>query len=323
MTSVPRHLQRRLWRLANPPTAGPFQTTRTGSCSAAVLLHIPTSDGSGQACHPSVAFSPESIGGFRYWMANTPYSGNSHKLENPEVFASHDGLFWQVPTGVQNPLVPAPPGDDRHYHSDPCLLICDRQLRLYFRTSDEQARPRRDWISVIVSEDGRRWTAPQKVVEASGSLLLSPSVRAIDREYRMWTVDAEAGSGRLTVVQRKSNDGLCWSAAEPAEIDWRGTPLEPWHIEVIDAGSQLAMMFSAREPGRSGTQRWKFAVGDGLRWRVVERDTGEACLFEAGKPYKPSLLGPTAASPSGWLYTSSTDANGCWHSALRPGPFPL
>jgi hypothetical protein len=256
-------------------------------------------------------------------MANTPYCGNSHKLENPELFASHDGIFWQIPPGVQNPLVRPPPGDDRHYHSDPCLLIYDQQLRLYFRTSDEQARPRRDWLSVMVSEDGRRWTAPQKLLEAHGGLLLSPSVRVIDREYRMWTVDAKPGSGRLTVAQRKSQDGLRWSVPELAEIDWRGTPLEPWHIDVIEAGAQLAMMFSAREPGRPGTQRWKLAVGDGLRWRVLERDAGEACLFEAGKPYKPSLLGPTEGSPSGWLYTSSTDPQGSWYTALRPGPFPL
>lgn len=320
MTSM-RNLQRRLWRLAQPPVASPFHSTRLAESSAAVLLHIPTSDGSGQACHPSVAYSADGIGGFRYWMANTPYSGNSHKLENPELFASQDGLFWRVPPGLRNPIVPPPAGNDQHYHSDPCLLVHDNRLLLYFRTSDEQVQPRRDWLSLMVSEDGRSWTAPQKVLEASGGLLLSPSVRVIDREFRMWTVDADPDSSRLAVVQRTSRDGLTWSSPERGEIAWDGPPVEPWHIEVIAAGAELAMMLSAREPGRPGTQRWKFLVGDGLRWREQKLEAAEDCLFEAGKPYKPSLLGPTEEYPFGRLYTSSTDAQGVWHTALRAGPF--
>jgi hypothetical protein len=321
MTNMRRNLQRRLWRLAHPPRAGPFQRMDSAASSEALLLHIPTSDGSGQACHPSIAYSPSGIGGFRYWMANTPYSGNSHKLENPELFASHDGLFWQIPPGLNNPVVPPPPGDDRHYHSDPCLVIHQRRLHLYFRTSDEQSRPRRDWLSLMASEDGRRWTAPQRVIEARGSLLLSPSVRVIEGRYRMWTVEAEPDSGRLMLANRESREGINWSPRQWSKIDWAGPPMEPWHIEVIETGSELAMMLSARDPGRPGTQKWKFLLGDGLNWRELELDFGDGCFFEAGKPYKPSLLSPTEDSPSGWLYTSSTDPQGCWYTALRPGPF--
>ena len=121
-----------------------FSSGEVQQKSAAVLIHVPTSDGSGEACHPSVADIPGGFGGYRYWMANTPYPKNACKLENPELFASHDGLFWEVPSGVRNPLVPAPAGDNRHYHSDPCLLHDRHQLLLYFRSSDEESRPRHE-----------------------------------------------------------------------------------------------------------------------------------------------------------------------------------
>ena len=151
--------------------------------------------------------------------------------------------------------------------------------------------------------------------------MLSPSVRVIGDEHRMWTVDSDPGSGRLALAQRKSPDGIDWSSPEWAKIDWSGPPLEPWHIEVVEAGSRLLMMLSARLPGRSGTQSWRLLAGDGLHWQEQDWDMGGACLFEAGKPYKPSLLGPAEGSPSGRLYTSSTDPQGSWYTALRPGPF--
>lgn len=320
MNSVRTSLKRKLWRFSCPPAVGPFQSSPPRNSSAAVLLHTPTSDGSGQACHPSVAYSAEPIGGFSYWMANTPYANRSHKLENPEVFASHDGIFWQVPPGLRNPLVPPPQGDDRHYHSDPCLLIQDRRLLLFYRTSDEEIAPRRDWLSLVTSEDGRVWTAPREVLTSSGELLLCPCVRVVGGEYRMWTVDRVAGSTLLSVAQRKSVDGIRWSPAEQAVLDWPGPPLEPWHIDVVETGGQLAMMFSAREPGRAGTQRWRLAMGDGLNWRVMPATDDEACPFEAGKPYKPSLLPPMDGAPGGWLYSSSEAWDGTWHTALRPGP---
>lgn len=323
MAKMLGRLRRRLHRIATWQTpAAPFAKIDPARRSAAVLLHIPTSDGSGQACHPSVVHAPEGFGGFCYWMANTPYPANSHKLENPELFASHDGLFWEVPAGVDNPLVPPPPGDSRHYHSDPSLLLHDGKLWLYFRTSDEEVRPRRDWLSVIVSSDGRNWSAPQAVLDDDrGALLLSPSVRTINHEFMMWTVEAEAGSAKLGVKRRRSADGFRWSAPEDAVLIWPGAPLEPWHIDVTQVGSELAMIFSARAPSGARTERFHTAFGDGLRWNVIKHDDDKLCGFESAWPYKPSLLPPAPGRPSGWLYTSSAGADRVWYTALRPGPF--
>lgn len=80
---------------------------------------IPTCDGSNECTHPSVLDSVAILGrpwhNYRYWMAFTPYPGNTpnrFRLENPSIVASNDGTTWVVPEGVQNPVVPPPGGAD-------------------------------------------------------------------------------------------------------------------------------------------------------------------------------------------------------------------
>lgn len=299
-------------------TPAPFANGTLQRRSAAVLIHVPTSDGSGEACHPSVVESAQKLGGFRFWMANTPYPGNSHKLENPEIYASSDGLFWQVPPGLSNPVVRAPPGGDRRYHSDPCLIIHGKEFWLYFRTTDEAAAPRCDWIKLTTSKDGVTWTDPVPVLrDQKGALLLSPSVVFTGDLFLMWTVDAAPGDGRLALTCRASTNGYDWSDARRCTINWLGGEMEPWHIEVRKIGDAFAMVMSARTPGQPGSQRWYRARGDGTHWYARPAADLIPCAFEAGKPYKASWLPPVPGRPFGWTYTSSRSADGTWFTALR------
>lgn len=261
---------------------------------------------------------PNGFAGYRFWMANTPYPQNAHKLENPELFGSHDGVFWEVPAGVQNPLAPAPDGDDRHYNSDPCLLHHEDRLLLYFRTSDEESAPRRDWISVMASHDGRDWSEPRRVIEdATGRLLLCPAIRVVDGQFVMWTVE-NAGSPLLTICRRTSADGENWTAPKPASLLWPYAPLEPWHIDVVQQEAGLAMVFSGRMPGGRETQRFYRATGKGESWDVDGPLDIDICAFEAGKAYKPSLVILDENGSQGRLYTSSRGLDGRWYTALRP-----
>src|SRR5215467_6091150 len=74
------------------------------------LINLQTSEGTGQACHPDVTYIPDGLGSerWRYWMVCTPYGYANFVKENPEIFASHDGIYWTIPDGVQNPLIPSP-----------------------------------------------------------------------------------------------------------------------------------------------------------------------------------------------------------------------
>jgi hypothetical protein len=99
-----------------------------------VLLNLETSDGSGQACHPDVLYIPGGFGSKRwtYWMACTPYPNKESSFENPEIFASYDGISWAMPDGAQNPLVPTPAGAGDH-NSDPDVVFHENQLWLFYR----------------------------------------------------------------------------------------------------------------------------------------------------------------------------------------------
>ena len=110
---------------------------------ANALIHIetPTYDRSGQSVHPSVTdfkteYGLESWGGFRYWMALTPYPNFNSAFENPSLLVSQDGSKWNNPPGVKSPLVPKPFGlINRNYNSDPDLVYDPDQntLILYWR----------------------------------------------------------------------------------------------------------------------------------------------------------------------------------------------
>ena len=56
--------------------------------------------------HPSVVDMGRKFNGYRWWMANTPYPGQSESHENPCIYGSNDRINWYVPAGVVNPIEP-------------------------------------------------------------------------------------------------------------------------------------------------------------------------------------------------------------------------
>lgn len=65
-------------------------------------------------CHPDVEFFPNGFNGYKYWMVFTPYFGAvenvqiSKRYENPTVVVSNDGLNWESPAGIHNPIQGTP-----------------------------------------------------------------------------------------------------------------------------------------------------------------------------------------------------------------------
>src|SRR5262249_21313237 len=232
----------RLWRRIlrhGPRRAGVDLDYRRGGGSAKTLHHptlvtIPTSDGSSQACHPDVIHIPDGFGsqGFEYWMVCTPYPFGQSSFENPEIFASHDGLAWTIPDGTENPLV-AKPGGEADHNSDPDLLLHDSELWLYYRETLRSRNPVQSRIFLITSRDATHWSPPCEVlVDNTQSHLLSPAVLHDGTGFRMWTVELLAGKLRLTC--RQSGDGRSWCST-PHVATIRGLPSNryPWHLDVI------------------------------------------------------------------------------------------
>ena len=94
------------------------------------LLALETYDRSGQVVHPDVAPLATNRG-YPFWLAITPYPAGNPHFENPSIFQSANGRYWQVPAGLGNPVVL--PGSG--YLSDPDVLFdaVDGRLWMYYR----------------------------------------------------------------------------------------------------------------------------------------------------------------------------------------------
>lgn len=198
----------------------------------------PTYDHSGQTVHPSVIdfkteYGVETWGGFRYWMAVTPYPNFNSAFENPSILVSTDGLNWENPPGMRNPLASKPFGlFGRNYNSDPELVYDPDQntLILYWREYSNNAFEK-IWARKIspTSKLSDKILCLEKIWDFQRTgLMLSPTIwRKSAHEWFMWTADS-----RVSVYLHTSEDGLTWSPAQVCSApwdSWNGGYI-PWHI---------------------------------------------------------------------------------------------
>lgn len=271
----------------------PYRRVRaaTNRIHKPILLNLATSDGSGQACHPDVAHIPGGFGArnWTYWMSCTPYPYADYTLENPEIFASFDGLNWDIPDGLQNPLVQKPRNALDH-NSDPDLFFHNNELWLFYRETLRSQSPAESRIYLMRSSDGIGWSVPIEVLrETTGTQLLSPSLLHDGSCFRMWTVELRAGE--LQLMRRRSTDGISWTELpEAAQITGLENGRQPWHIDVIKEKNGLsAVMVSCTKFGGTGSRIHFAHSEDGLSWFAEGFILDQVYEFEANLQYRASL----------------------------------
>ena len=169
-----------------------------------VKLNIPTPDGSGQCVHPSVVKMPNAWNGYIYWMAFTPFPNGDYTKENPCIVASNDGINWVVPTGVVNPLVPAP---TTGWNADTVMMFTGTAMRIYYSVYGVAPTLAR----YIESTDGVNWSSPVTVTGAAGPLTTGGMVRVKSNEWI-----ATPSQGPLFTQERfVSTNGLNWVGDRP------------------------------------------------------------------------------------------------------------
>lgn len=195
-----------------------------------VPLAIPTYDANPSITHPSVVYVPAGFGGYTRWMAFTPYPDGAR--ENPSIVASNDGVTWEVPSGLTNPLTTNAEAIASGYAlwSDTHLMHHDGSLYLYFRGTGSDV----EGIFLMTSVNGVTWTARQEVfTSATNRAVLSPAVVHDGSQFVMYSVNDEEADSTLKVKRRTSaTAGGFVLAGEttvtmPASTDYR-----PWHLDV-------------------------------------------------------------------------------------------
>jgi len=276
-----------------------------------MLIRAVTYDGSGQLVHPDAAVFPRGWQGMRYWIAATPYPGGNPKYENPSIYQGQSSREMMVPVGVTNPIV-APPSVG--YLSDPDVVhdVEREELRMYYRqTADEH-----DQLFVITSRNGVQWSPAQLVVSDVRYSLISPAVvRESPTSWRMWTVNASAQGcyslpAELVLQQRRSTDGIAWSAPEPVELRVPGRVAWHWDVQYVAAKSEYWALVAAYPQGTTCSQSAVYFArsSDGTRWTVSPTP----------------LLGPGEFEPirdlvyrSSFHYHDGSDAVSVWFSGAR------
>jgi hypothetical protein len=195
-------------------------------------LNIPTYDGSNQPVHPSVVWIPNKLSGYKYWMAFTPYPDFDSSKENPSIVASNDGVNWEVPQGVTNPLVPAP---DTGYYADPALLWDGTKLYLYWMHSIGSHYR-------ITSTNGITWTEKETVTGIFG---LKKGMYLCDGKFYGLSDSNQWGDVLAKFV---SDDGVAFGRARSSWLNLHNVVVR--HGSVYYDGGGFHYLINADPTGR-------------------------------------------------------------------------
>jgi len=298
-----------------------LQAPATTPVTPLTRLVIPTYEGSGQAVHPDVLWFPSGWHGYEYWMAFTPYPFGKPEFENPSIVVSHNGIDWQVPPGLTNPIVRR--GPKGAYNSDPDLSYDQAADQLVMLTREVRGGFNR--VNLLLSKDGVRWTGFRRTFQRRNHGMISPAmVLSASRDPRLWFVDAGSKScpKRVTRVMKQEgvgrrpleNPGLerGWGPSRVAGLGQPGYHI--WHLDVtwIEARHEYWAVYPAYPVHTCGARDLFLATSpDGVRWTTypVPMLRHEDASWTSAMLYRATAL-----------YDAGRDVMRLYLSASAPGP---
>lgn len=198
----------------------------------------------GETVHPSIirvegGFGPQ---GFEYWQVITPYVYQNDQTENPYLYASHNGIDWEVPNGLTNPLAPSP-GSATSHLSDVNILKVDQELWIYYRETNKNTNT--SVLYRITSSDGVNWSPPTQLSGALGESI-SPSIKKDGTGFVMWLVRTYG-----VITRFESTNGIAWFSGQDVTISSNyPSGKSPWHLDTIKNGNVVQMLLlSSSGPG--------------------------------------------------------------------------
>lgn len=244
-------------------------------------LNIKTFDGLDSPFHPSVLYFPEGWNGWKYWMAETPFSPKCKpyvdRNECPSIHVSQDGIHWTEPKGLENPLVNFGKDGEKNldYYSDPHLVMVGNKMECWYRLTERHGDVNlRDRITLrkIESADGTHWSDEiiisvlweNDADEGLGKMVVSPALHYEKGDgYKMWYVNSENHLGQRQVAFSTSPDGINWSKNIICHFNRFANP---WHIDVFqDSKGRLLMV----DYDQTDLILWDSK--DGLNWNYVSK----------------------------------------------------
>lgn len=206
-------------------------------------LDIKTFDGSNSPYHPSVLYFKEGWNGYKYWMAETPFSPQCKpymdRNECPSIHVSNNGIDWKeiAPNPIDN--LNNKEIEELDYFSDPHLVHVNGRLECWYRFTHRKGIVNNYNNLQLVrrySSDGRIWSEREVMVNLAtnegnplGNMAVSPAILYNNGMYRMWYVDSESREQR-ELAYSESHDGHKWEGKSICKLI--GAFNNPWHIDV-------------------------------------------------------------------------------------------
>jgi hypothetical protein len=237
-------------------------------------LKIKTFDGFDSPYHPSVLFFKDGWKGWRYWMAETPFSPLAQpyrdRNECPSIHVSNDGIHWQNPEGIQNPLVDLNEKQilDLDYFSDSQLLFVNDHLEYFFRITERKGDPQ-DFSNMtlcrIQSRDGKDWSEMERWIHP-GLDVVSPGITYDENNgYRMWYVSPEGYKNNHEIYFINLKEGR-FDLHKIQLCKLKGPTMNPWHIDVQKIEQNLYMTIY----DSNKVTLWRGCVDNPLEFEYVQ-----------------------------------------------------
>lgn len=250
-------------------------------------LQVPTYDGSGQGVHPSVVYKPEGWNGYRFWMAFTPFPSGQGAYENPSIVVSQDGLVWEEPAGIVNPISGVPAAGN---YADTDLLIHQGTMYCFYVAANGADATAGNGLLVRSSVDGVTWSAATAAIPTPVHYedFLSPAIVIVPGGFEMFSVKNVQGA---QIVQRRTATNLLGPWSNPADVSLTiPGGLRPWHLDVLYEGGRYVMHLCDTVEGNRGG--WLASSYDGLNWKVNPNRQGATTWATDVYRSSPVRIGP-------------------------------
>lgn len=206
-------------------------------------LKIKTFDGTDCPYHPSVLYFKDSWNGYKYWMAETPFSPESKpyrdRNECPSIHVSNDGITWNEI--IQDPIdnLTEKEIEELDYFSDPHLVFVNDRIECWYRFTHRNGNEGNFSNLQLIrkySTDGQHWSEREVMVNLAtdegnslGNMVVSPAILYQEGKYRMWYVNSELRTYR-ELSYSESLNGKEWT--EQMICTFEREENTPWHIDV-------------------------------------------------------------------------------------------
>lgn len=204
-----------------------------------------------QTTHPDVIVFANEWNGYRYWMVHTPYPYTNDFYENPEIVVSNDGVKWDVPEGLINPIdfVTEEQSENGEHLSDGCLVYnTDKnELECWYRWRNKNTEEER--IYRKTSSDGVNWSE-REIVYSANILSMSPTVLYENGVYKMYLVESDGGYF-IRYMECNHNEIGNWKNKQTIPFEVANGERKPniWHIHILKEHNNLYHLTMAERSG--------------------------------------------------------------------------